>query len=68
MRNSWKTVAENLMVALSRDQMVQVLKHHSEKLTNPQEIMSSHERAASSQTVKYMIDCIAEYDWATGDE
>lgn len=63
-RVSWKTVAENLCVFLSREEMVRAEAHWREFSTSRLE--SKHARDAALQTADYLADAIREYDRAFG--
>lgn len=63
-RVSWKSVAENLIAHMSREQMQWVYDYHRGRLKDKHDLMDEEEVAASRQTVKFMARAIADYDLA----
>jgi ElaB/YqjD/DUF883 family membrane-anchored ribosome-binding protein len=63
-RISWKTVAENLVVHMTREQMQTAYDTQIARLNDAGDRMSEHERAAAKQTAKYLAEVMADYDIA----
>lgn len=59
MRNSWKTVAENIAVLLPRDQMVHAVQYYTEVWKT---FSDGKERDAALQTVQYLTKLRATFD------
>jgi hypothetical protein len=62
MRISWKAVADNLIVHMSRNQMQTAYDRQIARLNDATDIMDSNERDAARQTARYLAECIATYD------
>ena len=59
MRNSWKTVAENIAVLLTREQLVHAVQYYTEVWKTSS---GAAERDAALQTVQYLAKLGATFD------
>ena len=59
MRNSWKTVAENIAVLLTREQLVHAVQYYTEVWKTSSDAM---ERDSALQTVQYLAKLGATFD------
>ena len=64
MRVSWKAVADNLSAYMTREVMQSCYVDMRQRIgeMNRLGVTESHEYAAVVQTMKFMGECIAEYD------
>lgn len=63
-RISWKSVADNLIAHMSRESMQDAYNYNLRRLNDPHDLMDDFETAAARQTIKYLAECLAEYDFA----
>lgn len=59
MRNSWKTVAENIAVMLTREQMVHAVTYYTEIWKTSSDVA---ERDSARQTVQYLAKLGETFD------
>lgn len=64
MRHSWKKVADNLSVFLTREQLCEALAYYSDMVRRESIDMTNAERDATLKTVSYLTALIAEFDAA----